>query len=646
MNLNERNYAGDHVVVGSIEVLGNIKGGGVQQIKNNVALIQQQAEMIAKTQNQYWQDLASDGIISPVEKQMLLKEWRNIQYSQSAIYTQARSLGYDDTNPIIQTYLAAYNALYEYLYVTLKLFDEMEQDTRIESRETFNDMFNGYYYAESFVLIALSKGILDTVNIRSLESLTESGTEGEIGLYKSGIYQYVNGQWVAVSTGNYRGARNSLPATVDKDFFLVSEDFSIFDGLYINGEQLVINGEELALTITYKKGYIYYCQDGMWFQESDKANYRYVAAFPDVLNITGELPQIFQDALDNLEESLTDAIDQVAETVNNLHEPVYLGVSSATPQNPGEDDYFCYSGSTTGDFWKRSDIYRWHNGAWQHLDPAQSQYSSYYMSALEDILSLNQTSAGYFTAIFTQSFFSNSAVIEKLSTRTLELRNPGIIKSENYTENAAGFLIDSAGNAYFNGVMNIKGNTTIDGVSTTLNNANIRGSTTIQDTLTVNSTTIINGLCTMKNAKIYGRLVRKTLTNERFVSFWETYGHFSEIGVELNAGWHYLNFRGACYIDHATLIPGSVPAQYDHTYYEIRLNAIGEVRIELSGGYYKIYINIPDCIVERNIGSTWIIDTITQLSIIYDSGNSFGWSAYDLALNQDVANMISKYIEF
>ena len=628
MNLKERNYAGDHLVVGSIEVLGNIKGGGVQQIKNNVALIQKQAEMIAKTQNQYWNDLASDGIISPVEKQMLLKEWRNIQYSQSAIYTQARSLGYDDTNPIIQTYLAAYNALYEYLYVTLKLFDEMEQDTRIESRETFNDMFNGYYYAESFVLIALSKGILDTVNIRSLESLTESGTEGEIGLYKSGIYQYVNGQWVAVSTGNYRGARNSLPATVDKDFFLVSEDFSIFDGLYINGEQLVINGEELALTITYKKGYIYYCQDGMWFQESDKANYRYVAAFPDVLNITGELPQIFQDALDNLEESLTDAIDQVAETVNNLHEPVYLGVSSATPQNPGEGDYFCYSGSTTGDFWKRSDIYRWHNGAWQHLDPAQSQYSSYYMSALEDILSLNQTSAGYFTALFTQSFFSNSAVIEKLSTRTLELRNPGIIKSENYTENAAGFLIDSAGNAYFNGVMNIKGNTTIDGTLTTVRNADIRGTTNIFDNLHVQGNVVIDGPRTdLRNTFIDGKVISRSYYN-----FSMLYSDFS-------------NYYPEVYDPLWRLVIGTLGLVQNNVYrvrafgtvtFWVESNthqfySIGNARIYIPNQTSNVYIILEECLLFIN-NSFQGISTVTFFVPIY-GGSAFEWSATGSMIN-------------
>lgn len=590
MNLKERNYAGDHMVVGSLKVLGNIDGGGVKEIRRDVDLIQKQAEQIAKTQNQYWRDLSDDGIISPVEKQMLLKEWRNIQYSQSAIYTQARSLGYDDSNPIIQTYLAAYNALYEYLYVTLKLFDDMEEDTPIASRDTFNDKFNTYYYAESFVLIALSKGILDTVNIRSLQSLNESGTEGEIGIYKSGLYQYSNGAWVAVITGNYKGARNSLPATVENDFFLASDNFTVMDGLYINGEQLYINNQELNLLLLYKKGYIYYCKDGCWYQESDKANYRYVAAFADVLNITGELPVIFQQALDNLEASLTDAIDDVADTVNNLdlHKPVYLGVSSALPQNPGNGDYFLYSGETTGDFWRRSDIYRWTNGAWEHLWPTLSQYGSYYMAALEDILALNETSSGYFTSIFTQSFFSNSAVIDKLSTRTLELKNPGIIKSEIYTENTQGFCIKSDGEADFSGNTHIGGNCNMDGSIT------ISGACHIGEDAEFRGD-IISGPLILKNEPAPGRvyiecepytiggfeIIDRLKQNDvpkmyfkdesRHIEGYFPYGMFIRWDDEAYEGalvWdklvEYNNF-GYLYL-YTTLLPGASPQHYDTVY--------------------------------------------------------------------------------
>lgn len=462
MNLKERNYAGDHLVVGSIEVLGNMKGGGVTEIKRNVDLIQKQAEMIAKEQNQYWSDLSSDGVITPVEKQMLLKEYKAIQQSYSAIYTQAVSVGLDIT-PIFQDYMDVYDDLHTYLYETLKLFNDMNSDTQIDDRETFDSKFSGYYYDESYVLIALSKGIIDTVDIKVLTSLNDPGQENDIGIYRGNMYQYLDGQWRAISTGNYKGALHSIPAGTDKDFFLADDNFTVIGGLYINGEQLYVNNEELGLSVKYYKGYIYYNDNGVWFCVYDKNDYRYVAAFADVLRITGELPAIFQEALDELEEE-----------IQNIHIPAYLGKSSTLPQNPSNGDFFVYSGLNSGQ-WRKSDVYRYENGSWVRLDPTDSQNGHYYMQALEDILSINEVGNGYFATIFSQSFFSNNAVIENLSTRTLTLLNQGAIKSQVYTSHAQGFRISADGTADFNGNTHIGGTCIIDGNTAIGGNASING---------------------------------------------------------------------------------------------------------------------------------------------------------------------------
>ena len=145
MNLNERNYAGDHVVVGSLEVLGDVKGGNITQIRRNIDLIQQQTEVVMRQQNRYWEELSSDSIITPLEKQQLLKEVKSIQNSYTAIYTQALSVG-QESSSYVQDYIATYNDLYSYLYTTLHLFDDMESATDIENRQTFNTKFYNYYY--------------------------------------------------------------------------------------------------------------------------------------------------------------------------------------------------------------------------------------------------------------------------------------------------------------------------------------------------------------------------------------------------------------------------------------------------------------------------------------------------------------------
>ena len=457
MNLNERNYAGDHVVVGSLEVLGDIKGGNIKQIRRNIELIQQQAEVINRTQERYWEELSSDNMITPLEKQQLLKEIKSIQQSYTAIYSQALSIG-QESSEYVQDYIATYNDLYSYLYTVLHLFDDMTTVTDIENRQTFNTKFFNYYYSESFVLVALSKGLLDSVSIRVLDSLLDEGEEGDVGIYHGALYQYVNGAWKNVSTGNYKGALSTLPLAEQDAFFLASDNFIVSQELWVNGQQLQVNDgnglDALAISRLFRKGYIYYCQDGAWFEQSDKTNYMYVAAFADVLNITGELPQIFQDAIDDLQQQID---------ANRV--PKYRGPSATNPADPVEDDFFVYSGTTTVTR-RNSDIYQYKNGEWVRLDPLQSQNSPYYMQALDDILQLNNADNGYFAALFAQALFANNAFLYALSTKILTLRTGGYIQSENWDSETDGFRLDYEGNVDANGNTHLGGTCRIDGDTT------------------------------------------------------------------------------------------------------------------------------------------------------------------------------------
>lgn len=452
MNLNERNYAGDHVVVGSLEVLGDIKGGNIKQIRRNIDLIQQQAEVINRTQERYWEELSSDSMITPLEKQQLLKEIKSIQQSYTAIYSQALSIG-QESSEYVQDYIATYNDLYSYLYTVLHLFDDMTTVTNIENRQTFNQKFYNYYYSESFVLVALSKGLLDSVSIRVLDSLLDEGEEGDVGIYHGALYQYVNGAWKNVSTGNYKGALSTLPLTEQDAFFLASDNFIVSQELWVNGQQLQINDggglDALLISRVFRKGYIYYCQDGAWFEQTDKTNYMYVAAFADVLNITGELPQIFQDAIDDLQQQID---------ANRV--PKYRGPSATNPLNPVEDDFFVYSGTTTVTR-RNSDIYQYRSGEWVRLDPLQSQNSPYYMQALDDILQLNNADNGYFAALFAQALFANNAFLYALSSKIITLREGGYIKTDNHSQENAGFMLDYDGNIDANRNTHIKGKVAI-----------------------------------------------------------------------------------------------------------------------------------------------------------------------------------------
>lgn len=484
MKTYENNMADQALVVKSLKVLDKVEGGAFKEIKQNVEAVRKQTNVIRRQQDEYWKTLSDDGIITPIEKQSLLRESKNIDRSFAAITQQAATLGI--ASAILEDYIATYNALRTYLFTTLKLFDDMQSETNIDDRDTFNAYFSGYYFSENFVLLAITAGILDTIDFRVLQSLTEPGEEGETAIYHGALYQYVNGQWKNVTTGAYKGPRTELPPDEEEAFFIVSESFTMSESLIVNDEELLVNSDTLLVTHTYLKGYIYYFQAGTWHTEFDKTNWRYAAAFADVLNITGELPQIFQDGLDAIQANLDAAvltledeiaakqgqytiIDGVMVLIDDLlpevvhtkisHLPEYFGGTSTTPASPQEGDFYLFTGGGENN----CKVRRYHNAAWEWLDPSNTNYRNYYMMALQDILANSGAGTATFSNAFAQNFWAACANMNTLDVHTIYLRSNGAIQSSNltYSEETSGLRIDADGNLDANGNTHIKGKVAI-----------------------------------------------------------------------------------------------------------------------------------------------------------------------------------------
>lgn len=558
MKTYENNMADQVLVVKSLKVLDKIEGGGVTEIKNDVEAVRRQTVAQNKKQEEFWKQFSDDGVISVIEKQSLYRESQNIDRSYAAITQQATALQIESS--IMADYIATYNALHTYLYTTLKLFDDMSSETVIDDRDTFNGYFSGYYFDENFVLLAITAGILDSIDFRVLESLTEPGTEGETAIYRGGLYQYINGAWKNVSTGAYKGPRTELPPDEEGAFFIVSQAFTLTQGLIVNGEELYVNGDLLGVVSTYLKGYIYYYEDGTWHPVFDKTDWRYAAAFADVINITGELPQIFQDAIDDLQEqidtkasaaSLAEEIetregqytiiagdiveindditaiieraDAQAATISDQqtqingkisHLPVYLGpATSSSYLSPLVGDYYLHTGSGA-DYLK---IKRYDGGSsWYTLDPSNSTWKNYYMMALEDILAAENAGTGTFTQLFCQAFWAASASVTNLDVKTIYLRQYGKIQSANatYSRESVGLMIDANGNIDANGDTHIAGKVAI-GVSLKnsqgqyqpdFNNYNtvIGGNVKIKGQTDVDSSMSLKGVVTAANLSLSG----------------------------------------------------------------------------------------------------------------------------------------------
>ena len=494
MKTYEENMADKALIVKRLTVLESAEGPAFKEIKQNVETVRKQTNNISRQQDEYWKTLSDDGIITPIEKQSLLRESKNIDRSFAAITQQAATLGI--ASAILEDYIATYNALRTYLFTTLKLFDDMTSETNIDDRDTFNAYFSGYYFSENFVLLAITAGILDTIDFRVLQSLTEPGEEGETAIYHGALYQYVNGQWKNVTTGAYKGPRTELPPDEEEAFFIVSESFTMSESLIVNDEELLVNGDTLLVTHTYLKGYIYYFQAGTWHPEWDKTNWRYAAAFADVLNITGELPQIFQDGLDTIQANLDaavltledeiaakqgqytiiggemvlidDLLPQIIDDYNEQqteidskvsHLPVYYGGTSTTPASPQEGDFYLFTGSGENN----CKVRRYHNAAWEWLDPSNTNYRNYYMMALQDILSNSGAGTATFSNAYAQSFWTACANMGTLDVKTIYLRNDGKIQSAEltYVPETVGTRMDADGDIDANGNTHIKGKVAI-----------------------------------------------------------------------------------------------------------------------------------------------------------------------------------------
>lgn len=506
MALYENNMADQAVTVGSLRVLNNIQSPEIDGINSHVNSLQQQSKAFQKEQKNYWSNLSDDGIIKPFEKTIIKKEIGEIQQSYQALFTQAEENGLEGSVYFL-SFTNTYNALLSYINTTLKLFDHMQENTIIDDRETFNTYFENYYHEESFVNIALSTGIMGTLGFRVLSSLSEPGEEGEIGLYKGTIYQYTDGAWKAVGLEGYLGAMTSLPAASLNQYFLCIEDFVIPEKLIINNEELEINGEELWINRKIKYSYIYYWNGDYWECINDKTNYRYVVAMVDLVNYTGELPGAFQEAI-NVERDarlgqytiLNNQIVQITQDMVDKAVPVNLGKHSTPPSSAEEGDFFVYSGTTSGT-WYKSDIYRWHEGNWEHLSTSDPQNRGYYMLALADILSISDAGSGYFSDIFTNSFWANNATINNMSVHTIFLRSGGGIQSDaqGYQQYTRGLRIDENGN------LDANGNTHIGGTLSIAGNTNIGG------TCNINGRTHITGDCTVEGIGYFTKLAFKNV---------------------------------------------------------------------------------------------------------------------------------------
>lgn len=453
----QENKAGTELIVSKLTVLEGISGGGIEEIRQDVEMIQSSVQTMGGKQNDYWSSLSKDGVITPVEKRQLKKEYGTIDATHTALMAQAREKGVD-TSSEVWAYDTAFEDLHDYLFIQLKLFDNMAENTELDSSETFNGYYNELYKALQNAQAKVNIG--DPGKIRKLNSLQDLGNDGEVALFEDNFYYYdlANHEWIGISVasklGEYMGVLTESPPQVLNQYFLVGPEGIYTDWLEITGNSRAAEenawvdeyGEVIYINMGFETGYIYYWSENNEFVKvEDKNNWRYIVAMNDMIACHYDIsPQLYEWLTGELAEELSkDVEEKVLE-----HSPKNLGQASAVPLNPNDGDWMVWAAASTSRFTKgHVYVYEKETVSWRELNPSDltGKVRDMFMSSLTDILQVNPTESGYFSYIFAQAFFGNSATINSLRTYQAVIEEGGYIKSDNFVSGQSGWILNDKG---------------------------------------------------------------------------------------------------------------------------------------------------------------------------------------------------------
>lgn len=154
--LKEDNKAEYSLKVGSLEVVHNISGAGFTQIKRSVSDLQQSVSTVIAKTNNYWSAIAADNTITPTEKKELKRQWNVIEQTYTSIIESARAGGIDEEQVILD-YIAAYEELFNVIYMNEKILDNMAESTKLKDPDRFTLAYNNYYDTEFEAQKAITK---------------------------------------------------------------------------------------------------------------------------------------------------------------------------------------------------------------------------------------------------------------------------------------------------------------------------------------------------------------------------------------------------------------------------------------------------------------------------------------------------------
>lgn len=496
--LKTENKAEIKLTVGSLEVLGDVSGAGMNTIKRKISSVENAVTSVTEKTNEYWKAVATDNIITPEEKWELKKDWTQIDQTYTAIMETAESKAMQD-DPVIIQLKQAHEDLENYLFQKLRLFEDMASNTEIPNVIEFNQKFSIFYDKQYKAQSYLTTGTMGYQDFQFAEGTHDNYPEEEEAWKDSpppiayNKYLWFRTRWTnEAGSGNWTYSRikgDSGPkvyAEYSRDTKSWHEVFSSFQDRYMRlsydmgetwTEAMKVVGEDGDFTylgIRNDASTLPPAKDGNYFLAGeDFIIESYIIVNGRALMVNGHFLaatravekgfiyicesgswQKIEDKNDyryvisvndliEIGEQISPALQSVVKT----NVPVYLGMFNHDPEaKPG--DWYTYNGPDTENR-KTSYLYKYIKNdddtySWRELSTTDTENYSYYMQALPDVMNAKTTelTTGYFATIFANSIMTNTAFIKKLATQIIELQTGGSIKSHNYIPGEQGFMLD------------------------------------------------------------------------------------------------------------------------------------------------------------------------------------------------------------
>ena len=151
MNLQSNDRSHEALTVGSLNVLGDLNNGVISSIHTHLQNSNAQQLKLIGDMEKVYKNISADGIISANEKQILKKEVNIIETEYPIILQKAQNAKKSESD--VDSFKGAFKALRDYLFVELKIFDEMSEALEVD-REIFNKKFADYYKSRAVLQVA------------------------------------------------------------------------------------------------------------------------------------------------------------------------------------------------------------------------------------------------------------------------------------------------------------------------------------------------------------------------------------------------------------------------------------------------------------------------------------------------------------